>query len=344
MAIRIAHWTDIHAATNAEVWKTAMLHVGAGIALAAPVVAAFEAVLSKVEKPTKDKLRIPVYGLAGVAAVAGMSIHPKLRRRLLFLRDVALLVNQSSEQRRAALYRSLREQKVDHLLITGDLSTSSRPGEFEQVADELQRHGWEGNRVTILPGNHDRIGFDGSVAFEKFFPMTAIPPVYEIAPGVIVAGIDSTMTPPNRSLWSGIWDDVATNLQGNISYKSIEFLRRRLDGVTDETLIVGIHHPILDLRPPVKRLRKALRPAFVPPTNTHALAAILRPKHNFILCGHDHPPAARFGEHDGLQVFMGTASGLVASTRKRQKRLSYRIFDVGPRGECSRKDVFVNVE
>jgi 3',5'-cyclic AMP phosphodiesterase CpdA len=237
--VRIAHLTDIHVAHNADVWRTAVAHVGAGIALAAPVVAAIEAALSIVEKPTGKKLRIRLYGAAGLVTVAGMSIHPKLRRRLLFLRDVVLLINQSSEKRRAALYRSLREQKVDHLLITGDLSTSSRRGEFEQIAAELKRHGWEGDRVTILPGNHDRIGFDGSVAFEDHFPLPAAPLVREIAPGVIVAGVDSTLTPPGRSVWREIWDDVTVNLQGHISKYGINSLRRRLDGVNDETVVVG---------------------------------------------------------------------------------------------------------
>ena len=338
--VLFGHLTDIHVAHNADVLRTAVAHVGTGIALAAPVVAAIEAALNNVERPARKRLRIRLYGVAGLVTVAGMSIHPKLRRRLLFLRDVALLVNQSSERRRAALYRSLRQQRVDHLLVTGDLSTSARRGEFEQIAAELRLHGWEGDRVTILPGNHDRIGFDGSVAFEDHFPLPAAPRVREIAPGVIVAGVDSTLTPPGRSVWREIWDDVTVNLQGHVSKYGINSLRRRLDGVSDETVVVGTHHPIIDMRPPVERLRQVLRPPFAPPVNADALAAVLRTTHNIVLCGHDHPSAPRYGELDGLEVFLGTASGLVTSW----KGLSYRIFEVSPRGKYRIPDIFVNVE
>lgn len=44
----------------------------------------------------------------------------------------------------------------DHILITGDLTTTALPAEFEQARTALGRLLTDPDRVTILPGNHDR--------------------------------------------------------------------------------------------------------------------------------------------------------------------------------------------
>jgi 3',5'-cyclic AMP phosphodiesterase CpdA len=343
-AVRIAHLTDIHVATNRDVWKTALLQVGAGLAVAAPVVAGIEQILGRLEQPTRSKVRIPVYALTAVTALAGLSLHPTIRRRILFLRDLALLINQSSEAGRRALFQSLRQKRVDHLLITGDLSTSSRSAEFRTLAKELANHGWEGDRVSVLPGNHDRIGFEGYAAFEDHFPSVSRQPVYELAPGVILAGVDSTVAPPVKPLWKEIWDDVFTNLRGQLAPGAVECLCDRLDGVRDETVVLGIHHPILDMRLPTGRLLRKLRPAFRPPVNIDVLSATLRTKNHLVLCGHDHPREPRFGERDGLRVAMGMASGLVGGSRTNGRRLNYRIFEVEPKGRRQVEDVWLDIE
>lgn len=338
--VRIAHLTDIHVATNRDVWQTALKHAGVGLAVAAPVVAAIEGLLRLFEKPNREKLRIPIYVIAGLTALLGMMIHPTLRRRLLFLRDVALLINQSSAAGREALFDSLRQKRIDHLLITGDLSTSSRHAEFKTIAQELRRHGWEGDRLTILPGNHDRIGFDGYSNFEQHFP-AKLPAVRELAPGVVLVGLDSTMRPPHRSVWEDLWDDVFTNLRGQLDPKAINPALAQIGGVSDETVVIGLHHPPIDLRSPAGRIRQALRPSFKEPANADALGGLLKNRNHLVLCGHDHPRQPRLRETDGWQVAMGTASGLALGNRKRGKTLSYRVFDVAPKGRYLVEDVTV---
>src|SRR4051812_2240468 len=54
------------------------------------------------------------------------------------------------------LVERVRSIEPDHILITGDLTTTSLPAEFE--AARLGLADWLGDpaRVTMVPGNHDR--------------------------------------------------------------------------------------------------------------------------------------------------------------------------------------------
>jgi 3',5'-cyclic AMP phosphodiesterase CpdA len=52
------------------------------------------------------------------------------------------------------LLSALRESRVDHLVVTGDLTASGETSEFEKAAD-LLRPWAEKGRLTVVPGNHD---------------------------------------------------------------------------------------------------------------------------------------------------------------------------------------------
>jgi len=52
------------------------------------------------------------------------------------------------------LLDALREVGVDHLVVTGDLTLSAEPREFERAA-ELLRPWAQAGKLTVVPGNHD---------------------------------------------------------------------------------------------------------------------------------------------------------------------------------------------
>src|SRR4051794_18735258 len=67
--------------------------------------------------------------------------------------------------RRAKTYRLERLEEVvarvkslepDHLLITGDLTTTALPAEFQAARSALAELLVDSERVTVIPGNHDR--------------------------------------------------------------------------------------------------------------------------------------------------------------------------------------------
>lgn len=57
--------------------------------------------------------------------------------------------------------------KADHILITGDMTTTALPAEFRDAREALAGLLADPARVTVVPGNHDRYTM-GSVRYHKF--------------------------------------------------------------------------------------------------------------------------------------------------------------------------------
>lgn len=56
----------------------------------------------------------------------------------------------------AALAQDVRAHAVDHVLITGDITNFSLPGEFRQAAEWLSALA-PADRISLVPGNHDAL-------------------------------------------------------------------------------------------------------------------------------------------------------------------------------------------
>lgn len=65
-----------------------------------------------------------------------------------------------------------KEHLIDHLIITGDLTTTSLESEFEQAAEFIQAFQKEGVTTHILPGNHDHYTQNAykKQLFYRYFP------------------------------------------------------------------------------------------------------------------------------------------------------------------------------
>lgn len=61
-----------------------------------------------------------------------------------------------SHDRLALLPALYKEQGITHVLITGDLSTTSAPAEFQKAREFIQSLEAEGLKVSCIPGNHDQ--------------------------------------------------------------------------------------------------------------------------------------------------------------------------------------------
>jgi 3',5'-cyclic AMP phosphodiesterase CpdA len=87
---------------------------------------------------------------------------------------------------------------ADHVLITGDLTTTALPAEFQAARAALADLLVESARVTVIPGNHDRYT-TGSVryrAFEEWFGAFSPPGPYPwlrpLDEETAVLGLDAT--------------------------------------------------------------------------------------------------------------------------------------------------------
>ncbi len=96
---------------------------------------------------------------------------------------------------------ALQEERVDHLLVTGDVTLSGESAEFERAAELLSP--WiEAGRLTVVPGNHDvwsweaastwrflrALGPDGRGARR---PVAVYPLAVALGPDVTLVALDS---------------------------------------------------------------------------------------------------------------------------------------------------------
>jgi 3',5'-cyclic AMP phosphodiesterase CpdA len=103
-----------------------------------------------------------------------------------------------SLERLSAVVERVRVLAPDHVLVTGDLTTTALPEEFRQASVALGRLDLDPDRLTVIPGNHDRYT-SGSVRhrhFEKWFgafaPPGGFPWLRTIGPDTGILGLDAS--------------------------------------------------------------------------------------------------------------------------------------------------------
>ena len=334
-SVRIAHLTDIHVARGSEVLKDAVLNLGAGLALPAAVVAAIEAAGAKFEGRLSKGAVHALAALGGVLAVPLQGlVDRRLRARLDVVRDLTMLAagNRTRAEHRQLLYESLHDHDVDHLLVTGDLTTSARREEFVQFGEELHDAGWGGEHVTVLPGNHDRMGYRDAGKFEEYYPPEGRPIAQELIPGVLLVGLDSNQVPEERTKWTDdVWESFRTNMVGRIDAGVVQKVKDALDGVSGAAVLVGLHHPLTPATGENATSLSAVRAVDSAPENADLLEAVLRDHGAFVLAGHHHPKEPFTASTNGLELRVGRASAFPMKKGK-ERYLSYRVFEVGPRG------------
>ena len=154
-------------------------------------------------------------------------------------------------ERLADVVAHARAQRPDHVLITGDLTTTALPSEFRAARAALADLLADSERATIVPGNHDRYT-SGSVrrrkfeaTFGAFAPSPQYPWLRWLDDRTAILGLD-----PTRS---------------HISARGLlppAQLARARDLLADPTtrparLIVACHYPLA--APPVYRRQLAFK-------------------------------------------------------------------------------------
>lgn len=92
----------------------------------------------------------------------------------------------------------VRALEPEHVLITGDLTTTALPAEFEAARVALAPLLEDPHRVTVVPGNHDRSTSRSlrSRRFEEMFgaymPKRIFPWLRPLDPGTAILGLDAT--------------------------------------------------------------------------------------------------------------------------------------------------------
>lgn len=169
---------------------------------------------------------------------------------------------------------------IDHVVVSGDVTDRGRAHEharFEQLFASVAAAG----RLTVVPGNHDRLGDDMGPRLRRGARVQT-----ETRPGVFIVRIDSTAA-HNRFLLAG-HGDLCDGVLGDVE-------RAVGDAPAAHLVVVTLHHHPLPL--PEETLPELLAARIGLPYASElrlgeTLLMRLRGRCDLVLHGHRHVPRA----------------------------------------------------
>jgi 3',5'-cyclic AMP phosphodiesterase CpdA len=237
------------------------------------------------------------------------------------------------DHRRAVLDRlvaDMREQRPDHIAVTGDLANIGLPREHINALAWLKSLG-SPDRVTVVPGNHDTyssIGRDAGTrrwaAYMSSNPEGLAftdgsadgPPFVRVLGDVALVGLDSAVPTPPMVAW------------GRVGARQLARLAEVLERLQGRGLfrLVLIHHPPL---PGQADAARGLHDA------ADLAAALRRGGAELVIHGHNHcnmfawlACAADAEGTLGRIAVVGTPSASLGRVRHRQALARYNLFHI----------------
>ncbi|MCL2724011.1 MAG: metallophosphoesterase [Polyangiaceae bacterium] len=301
-------------------------------------------------------MRIAHFSDLHVLALEGAGLTRFFNKR--FTGWVNLKVKRNHQHKVAyarAVTREIARARVDHAIITGDLTNLALEGEFETARALLEAElGLRSDQISIVPGNHDLYtrGALRSRRFGSFFApyvesdlpelAASIPlgrfPFVKLRGPVAIIGLSSAVPRPPF---------IASGELGRVQIAAFERILAH-DEVKKRTPVIALHHPLHNPRSKLKTMAEGLWDA-------RALAAALAHlDKGIVLHGHLHvrqrrPLVTRAGEllvlgatsaslhHDnehkmaGFNVYEFDAEGTLSSVKARvyePETVTFRIADV----------------
>jgi 3',5'-cyclic AMP phosphodiesterase CpdA len=258
-------------------------------------------------------------------SLAGARPGQFLGKRALGLLN--LVVNRRRKHKMELLTRlcqDLRARTVDHLALTGDLGNVGLESEWQEARAWLAALGAPGERVTVIPGNHDTYVTDVVQAgtFEKLFaayqsaelrPGPEPYPFARLRDGLALVAVNTCVPTGDFGAWGEI---------GAVQLGRLESLLQAPE-VRSRTRVVLLHHPPVLHRPPESRNLR----------DRAALAQLLaRTGADLLIHGHDHrDERAVLPGPGGVPIpVVGAGSASYGGASNRRSR--YNLYEIdGPR-------------
>jgi 3',5'-cyclic AMP phosphodiesterase CpdA len=222
----------------------------------------------------------------------------------------------------------LKEQGVQLVLLSGDLSCTSSKAEFSKAAAFIEKLKSAGLEVVILPGNHDHYTKKAyrEKLFYKFFPSTYGTQKWDLKEqGVALKHLF-------EQWWLVLLDTtLATPLlcsHGRFSESAEHHLKEALSSLpANSQVILANHFPIM-----CKKLRPALQ-------RRKALFDVLKqhPQVRFYLHGHNHKHTILDLREEGLPVTVDAGSATLKASG------SFTLMDCGE-NTCSFQPFVWNIK
>jgi 3',5'-cyclic AMP phosphodiesterase CpdA len=280
-----------------------------------------------------------------VLALAGVSPHRFLNKRLTGYANLRL--KRKHIHRRSyveAIAKEIAASKIDHVVVTGDLTNLALAEEFQAARDLLEKSlGLSPKDVSVVPGNHDLYtrGAMRAQRFSKFFaeyiksdlpdlaantPLGAFPFVRLRGPCAII-GL-TTAVPRLPFVASG-----------KIGRAQLEAFGKILDHpeVKKRTPVVLIHHPLHNPPSKLKTLVEGL-------TDADELAAHLKRAtmaEGLVLHGHLHRRQSKILSSDRSRVQVVGATSASLHHHDADRMAGFNVYEIESDGRVSCVDARV---
>jgi 3',5'-cyclic AMP phosphodiesterase CpdA len=244
-----------------------------------------------------------------------------------------LLVNRVRHHRTevfAAMVDDLNQERIDHVLCTGDITNLSLEPEFRFARSHFDRLALDPEHVTVLPGNHDAYVDGGAEGFRRHFGPYFRPdegwsgpsswPIVRVRGPVALIGLSTSLHTPWFTAYGKLGDAQLERLRAVLG-------DRRLD---HKLRLVAIHHPPIGGK--AHRRSSGLH-------DRARLADVLADLGaEMILHGHEHRDLCNVlpGPGGASIPVRGIQSGTFDDGKRLTMRARYRIYEVSPGRERPR--------
>lgn len=165
-----------------------------------------------------ERMRIPMR-----MASTGRAIDPAGRARRL-----------------AEAFAEARARRADHVIVSGDLTEYGTKAEFELFAEIALASGVPADRVTLIPGNHDRYDDERSFRDALAGPLAPFARNAPDAPGKLVDVGEAVIFPVDVTKFQNVIDSSGLVREED----AIALARRAVDpALAKKTMILVVHHP-----------------------------------------------------------------------------------------------------
>jgi 3',5'-cyclic AMP phosphodiesterase CpdA len=290
-----------------------------------------------------DSMRIAHFSDLHVLSLEGVSPHRFLNKRATGYVNLRLKRGHVHHPRFVrAIAREIRKSKVDHVVITGDLTNLALEQEFAAVRTLLDEElGLSPADVSIVPGNHDLYtrGALRAKRFVKYFgefmtsdlpelgveiPLGRFPFVRLRGPAAII-GLTSAV--PSLPLFA----------VGKIGKVQADALARILahPEVRKRTPVVLMHHPVHNPVPTLKRLMTGLNDAAL------LWTTIKDVPRGLVLHGHLHRRIQRVMPTSSGKMHSVGATSASLEHEDESKMAGFNLYEIRDTGEVGRIEAHV---
>lgn len=143
-------------------------------------------------------------------------------------------------RRLAEAFAEARARRADHLIISGDLTEYGTKAQFELFAEIALGSGFAADRVTLIPGNHDRYDDERSFAAALAGPLAPFARNAPGEPGKVVDLGEAIVFPVDVTKYQNVIDS-----SGIVREADGEAIARRAadSGLKKKAQILVVHHP-----------------------------------------------------------------------------------------------------